>query len=167
MSDINQMTRADFEKLPDNKWNNDIGEFDTLIILPSIIRLRQVWWYWIRTKIAKVFSITKPEIWDIYGLHDSGYRCMNFIACKDDKPLCKLSGCSDVLHFDGIGGYGYQWTKKGGVPEKVIPAGWTIDCLPESGLLRIFCSGYIRAGNALSSFEIYCVNIEGRRGLKK
>lgn len=38
-------------------------------------------------------------------MHDSGYRCMDFVAVnRDHKPICRLSGCSDVLHLDGIGG---------------------------------------------------------------
>lgn len=126
--DINQMKRKDFESLPHRKWDEDIGEFDTLIILPTRRR------------------------------HDSSYRCMDFVAVREGKPLCLLSGCSDVVHIEGIGGYGFDWlVKYSGCPSLVPPTGWSIDCLPTSGLLRMFCHGRIKAGLALSSFEIYQV----------
>jgi len=63
----------EFQKLPMRGLNEDIGIFDSLIILPT------------------------EEI------HDSNFRCMDFIAVKNDIPVCRLSGCSDVIHFDGIG----------------------------------------------------------------
>lgn len=115
-------TRKDFESLPLREWNEDIGIFNSLIILPT------------------------------RKIHDSGYACMDFIAVKDNVPFCRLSGCSDVIHFDGIGGYG-EW--KGDIPKLVPPKGWCIDCLRTSKLLRIFSDGNIKAGTALSSFEIY------------
>lgn len=125
---INQMKRKDFERLPHRKWDEDIGEFDSLVILP------------LRKK------------------HDSGFRLMDFVAVKDDKPTCLLSGCSDVIHIEGIGGYGLNWNPKyGGVPRLVPPVGWSIDCLATSGLLRLFHHGNIKVGTALSSFEIYQV----------
>lgn len=126
--DVTQMKRKDFESLPHRKWDEDIGEFDSLIILP--LRRR----------------------------HDSGYRCMDFVAVKEDKPVCRLSGCSDVIHIEGIGGFGFDWARKyGRCPPLVPPTDWNIDCLPISGLLRMFCHGKIKVGGALSSFEIYQV----------
>jgi hypothetical protein len=38
-------------------------------------------------------------------LHDSGYRLLDFAAVKDNKAICLLSGCSDVLDLEGIGGF--------------------------------------------------------------
>lgn len=129
--EINKMKRKDFESLPHRKWDEDIGEFDSLILLP----LRQ--------------------------RHDSGYRLMDFVAVRDDKPICLLSGSSDVIHIEGIGGYGLDWLEKyNGFPALVTPTGWNIDCLPTSGLLRMFCDGRIRVGEGLSSFEIYQVKRE-------
>lgn len=72
------------------------------------------------------------------------------------KSFCKLSGCSDVIHIDGIGGYG-KWTADRGVPTLVPPKGWSIDCLKKSKLIRLFSDGKLRAGRALSSFELYAV----------
>jgi hypothetical protein len=84
---------------------------------------------------------------------------MDFIAIKDGKPLCRLSGISDVIHFNGIGGYGENWGQKpGGVPKLIPPVGWNIDCLPASGLLQIFVHRHdIKCGRGLSSFEIYAI----------
>ena len=123
---INNWSRSQFKEIRDRKWNEDIGEFDSLIILPT------------RHK------------------HDSGFACMDFIAVKGDLPIAKLSGCSDVIHIDGIGGYGFNWLDKyGKCPEKTTLIGWSIDCLFKSKLLRIFTDKPMRAGNALSLFEIY------------
>lgn len=130
--DINNMTRKQFDELPARKWDEDIGEFDTLIILP----LRR--------------------------LHDSGYRLMDFVAVKNGKPIARLSGCSDVVHIDGIGGYGYKWSERCiGVPNTIPISGWSIDCLPKSGLLRLFSNRKITADPSLSSFSIYATNREG------
>lgn len=115
---LGQWTRQEFEKLPMRKYGEDIGEFDSLIIIPT------------------------------ENIHDSGYRCMDFIAVRENTPLCRLSGCSDVIHFDGIGGFD-RWLSKNGVPDSIKPKGWSIDCLATSGLLRIFSSGKLEAGLAL------------------
>src|SRR5580765_5328051 len=94
-------------------------------------------------------------------IHDSNYRCMDFVACNENE-MVRVSGCSDVMHVDGIGGFGEDWlTKYGTVPKAVRPIGWSIDCLRVSGLLRIFASGYrIKCGTALSSFEFFAVPTE-------
>lgn len=123
---IHNATRKDFEALPLREWNTDIGEFDSMVILPQ------------------------------RGVHESGYRLMDFVAVKRDKPLYRLSGCSDVIHINGIGGYGLNWLEKyKTVPSQIPPIDWSIDCLPQSGLLRLFTGKQLVAGNALSSFEIY------------
>ena len=128
MSNINNMTRKEFDSLPLRKWSDDIGEFRTLVVLP------------LRRK------------------HDSGYRLMDFVAAdSNDKPICRLSGCSDVIHLDGIGGFGYRWIDAGGVPKSLPPKGWCIDCLPVSGLLRLFADRDLIASPALSSFELFAI----------
>ena len=87
---------------------------------------------------------------------------MDFVAVKNEKPICLLSGCSDLFCIDGIGGFGDRRMKKyKEVPRLVPPAAWSIDCLPKSGLLRIWPqSGKIRCGDALSSFEIFYITEE-------
>jgi hypothetical protein len=126
MKNINLWTRKEFEALPCRGWNEDIGEFDSLIILPK------------------------------RNIHDSGFRCLDFIAVKDNVPFIRLSGCSDVIHIDGIGGMGKNWLKRyGKIPDAVPPSNWSIDCLKTSGLLRMFTHRKLLAGEALSSFEIF------------
>ena len=129
MTDISNMTKKEFKELPLRKWNEDVGEFDSLIILPG----------------------NKAD------MHDSGYRCMDFVAVRDKVAICRLSGCSDVLHFDGIGGYGHDWGRRyNGCPTTVPPSGWSMDCLPKSGLLRVWPNNQkMICGLALSSFSIY------------
>lgn len=123
---IFDMTKEDFEKVPGRGgWSRDIGEFSSLVIIPQDYA------------------------------HDSGWMCMDFVAVsKEDEPICRLSGCSDVLNLDGIGGYGYRKWRLGELPNRIEPKGWSIDCLP-CGYLRLFSRSMMTAGPALSSFEIY------------
>ena len=124
--DLGNWTKKEFEALPSRNWNEDIGKFDALIILPTT------------------------------SLHDSGYKCMDFIAVLDNKPKCRISGGSDVIHINGIGGLGENWFKKyGKIPDSTKPIDWSIDCLKRSKLLRLFCSSKLTAGESLSSFEIF------------
>lgn len=129
---VQQMTRKDFEALPERDWQEDIGEFDCLIILPA-------------TRATQ--------------LHDSGYRYIDYVAVRNNEAVCRLDSGSDVLHLDGIGGHGYKWLERyGTVPATVPPSGWRIDCLKKSGLLRIWPnSGRMVCGDALSSFELYAL----------
>lgn len=130
--ELGEMTRKDFEAVPQlQDWAEEVTDFDSLVILPS------------------------------RRIHDSGYRCMYFVACSRGKPIVKIAGGSDVIHLDGIGGYGYKWMQKNnGVPGMVEAKGWSIDCLKKSGLLRIFTHGKLIAGSVLSSFEIFSESIK-------
>ena len=118
---VSEMTRKGFEELPLREWNEEVI-FDSLIILPGKAR----------------------------DLHDSGYRCMDFVAVLNKKPICRLSSCSDVIHIDGIGG----------VRRRLPFTGWSIDCLPKSGLLRLFTQAKISCGPSLSSFEVFIVSVD-------
>jgi len=83
---------------------------------------------------------------------------MDYVAVVDGKAVCRISGCSDVLHIEGIGGYGYRWLERHrDVPRFVPVAGWSFDCLLGSGLLRLWPSSrkQLIYGCSLSSFEIY------------
>ncbi len=125
---LSDLSRVEFEIVPHSKdWRKDIKDFDSLVILPT------------------------------RRLHDSGYRCMAFVACKGDRPIVRLGGGSDVVHLDGIGGFGYNWLRRFGTcPSGVPPAGWCIDCLKTSGLLRLFThDNLIADGSGCSSFELY------------
>ncbi len=127
-TNVNDMTRKEIESVPYRK--SRVGEIhcSCLIILPQ------------------------------RSIHDSGYRCMDFVAVdKKSYPICRLSGCSDVVHIEGIGGYHYKWLDRyKTVPSSVPPTEWSIDCLKKSGLLRLFSTkDGIICGSALSSFEVY------------
>jgi hypothetical protein len=129
---IDNMTRKEFEKIPPRKNWHDPVEFDALIILPT------------------------------RHMHDSGFRCLDFVAVKSDKPVCRLSGCSDVLHINGIGGYGDRLAKFGSVPREMPILSWNMDCLPKSGLLRLWCDGHVLIDRgALSSFEVLAKGVVG------
>jgi len=126
---IGDLTRRQLESIPHrNNWDDEIGLFDSLILLPAR---------------------RKEE------LHDSGYRCIDFVAVREGKAICRLSGCSDVLHINGIGGYG-KFT--GTIPDTMPIMSWNMDCLPRSGLMQLFCAGHkLRADPAMSSFSVYAV----------
>lgn len=129
---VNLMTKQEFISLPHRKWDEEVL-CDSIIIIPG--------------------SGKKNE------LHDSGYRCMDFVAVKKGKPTCLLSGCSDVIHINGIGGFG-AWEVGTGFPKQIAPISWNIDCLPKSGLMRLFLvstSHIISCKPALSSFEIIAI----------
>ena len=130
MKSLNQYTITEFRALPKRQFGEDIGNFDSLIILPT------------RRK------------------HDSGYRCMEFVAIKGEQPVCRMGGGSDVIHLLGLDGF----NRFGGNDSKKLfirrtenvtfNAIFRIDCLP-CGLLRIFCCYRLKAGQDLSSFELY------------
>jgi len=94
------------------------------------------------------------------SLHDSGYRSMDFVALDQKEiPICRLSGCSDVIHINGICGFGDLSSGSfAEFPKLIPPISWSIDCLPKSGLLRLFAAGCkLKCGDALSSFELFAV----------
>lgn len=118
--DINNMSLKDFKNLPYKKDNKIIGKFDAIVILPT------------RKK------------------HDSGYGCMEFVIVKNNIPLFRISGISDVIHIDGIGGM-----KNIGFPA------WSMDLLFKSKLIRLWNSkGNLFCNEIpLSSFEVYSSSI--------
>ncbi len=125
-----QWTREEFEKLPyPESFHNTIGEVESLIILPET------------------------------HVHDSGFRCMSFVAIQNGKPTYRISGCSDVIHLGGVGGY--NWQNSGGLygermkTKTTFANGWRIDCLPVSGLLRIFSNKKLSLGVSVSDFELF------------
>ena len=134
MKNVADMTVAEFRALRQAEWDEEII-CNGLVILPAA---------------------------DDDELHDSGYRCMGFVAIQKNEPVCILSGCSDVIHIDGISGYGENWLEKyDGCPKAVPPQAWSIDCLPTSGLLRIWPrSRRVKCGHAVSSFEIFALPFE-------
>lgn len=70
-------------------------------------------------------------------MHDSGYRCMKFILANKGRIVGVVSGWSDVVHINGIGGYG-RFVEDSIKTQTVKRVAWSIDCLPESGCIRLF-----------------------------
>jgi hypothetical protein len=123
---IHDMKQSDFHALPCRKWDEDIGGFDSIIILPTRRRYDR----------------------------GSNWGVMDFVACIGSKPIMLLSGCSDVLHIEGIGGLG-EWVEGVGWPDQLKTKAWSIDLLFKSKLTRLRSKGLMTCGCALSSFEIY------------
>jgi len=126
--DINKMTKKEMLAIRHSEYGEDIGKFRSVVIIPG----------------------------SAGDLHDSGYRCMTYLLADDkNEPICLVGGGSDVMHIDGIGGYGeHNW--KTGFPQLIKPKGWSIDCLPKSGLLHLFTHGGLSCdGGGFSSFEIF------------
>ena len=88
-------------------------------------------------------------------LHDSGFRAMKFILCNKWEIVGVVGGWSDVMHINGIGGYGRHWSdamKSGTVPV----VGWCIDCMPASGCLRLYSRKTCRCSDWFGSdFEFF------------
>lgn len=119
---IFDMKKSDFDFIPTRAWDEGKIRFTDIVIIPTTHK------------------------------HDSGYRCMKYCACKNGEPIAMLGGCSDVMHLDGIGGYG-EWY--GEIPTKVDVRAWNMDCLP-CGYLHMWCSGYNFIADAgLSDFELF------------
>lgn len=130
MKNLTQYTIKEFRALPKRQFGEDIGNFDSLVILPT------------RWK------------------HDSGYRCMEFVAVKGETPVCRMGGGSDCLHILGIDGTNVKNPSTNNAwlyrtrNNMSFNAQLRIDCLP-CGLFRIFCKHDLIAGMDLSSFELY------------
>ena len=94
-------------------------------------------------------------------LHDSGFQTMKFILTNDREIVMACSGWSDVIHINGIGGYGRYGTKEyeeAVYKQRVKRVGWSIDCLAKSGCVRLFTSDvYCKIEDALicSDFIFY------------
>lgn len=129
MKNHESMTRDEFLSLPHREWDQEIL-CDSIVIIPSEEK------------------------------HDSGYLCLDFAAIVNGEATVLLSGSSDLIKIDCIGGYGDRWLEKyNSVPVKIPVSGWSIDCLPVSGLLRMWPNHtkQIRVGPTLSSLEIFAV----------
>lgn len=86
-------------------------------------------------------------------LHDSGYECMKFALFNNEEYVGCIGGGSDVIHFNGIGGYGLKWRN---VPKAVPPVDFQMDLFP-NGLFRIFSQKcYLFIDSIIcSDFNIY------------
>lgn len=124
---VKDWTRKELLALPHRGWADDIGMFDSLVIVPT------------RRK------------------HDSGYSCMEIIAVRDGVPFIRLAGHSDVVHIDGIGGptaWKYSPRRAGACitawSMDCLPRSQCLQLFPET-LHTLVC------GPSLSSFEVWAV----------
>ena len=120
------------------------------VTLPELLALESTETF-DKIKFTSVIIVPMPG-----ELHDSGYRCMKFVYLGRDGTVVGASyGGSDVLHLDGIGGYGKDF-EAGLNTGMVKVAGWTIDCLPVCGCIRIFARSQLEAnGWETSDAEIW------------
>ena len=66
--------------------------------------------------------------------HYSGFGCMKFALFNGEEYVGCVGGGSDVIRFNGIGGYGFKWRE---VPIEVPPVDFCMDLLPND-LFRVF-----------------------------
>lgn len=72
-------------------------------------------------------------------LHYSGFECMRFVLTHHDDIIGAVGGYCDVVHLNGIGGYGRDF--KNAFNLRAVPViDWSIDLLPGSHCLRVFSS---------------------------
>lgn len=89
--------------------------------------------------------------------HDSGYYCMKFILFDRDELVGCVGGYSDVIHLNGIGGYGDHENYIKAVKTRLVPViDFSIDVC-DFGVFRIFSSQhYFKLDDILTSdFCIY------------
>ena len=90
-------------------------------------------------------------------LHDSGYRMIKIALTNKGRVVGCVEGCTDVIHLNGIGGYGKFGDKYAErVNTKLGPIiDWSIDVAP-NGLVRVFCSHELEMCDLpLSDLPIY------------
>lgn len=121
---IYEMSKEDFDQVPVNLALGLTTEFSSLVIIPT------------------------------NELHYSGFMRMEFVLVdKDFFPICRVSGSTDIIHIDGIGGGGET---TGTIPKQVKIKGWQIDCLP-CGYLRLFAdkTKALKIYPPVSDFEVF------------
>ncbi len=88
-------------------------------------------------------------------LHDSGFGRMKFALTNSFEVVGCVGGGSDVVHLNGIGGYGKYNFDKTLKTNMVKRIDWSIDCLP-NGLIRLFCSYKLDIDEFIvSDFNLY------------
>ena len=86
-------------------------------------------------------------------LHESDFECMKYILLDHFEIVGAVSGWSDVVHVDGIGGYGKNLSDYGKLKKA---RDLNIDCLPKSHCLRLFSmSQYFELDDFIGSDFIF------------
>lgn len=106
--------------------------------------------------VAHIAPFNSITIVPMKELHESGFKCMKFILQNNNEIVGIVSGWSDVLHINGIGGYGlnYRDTIRTQMVKRV---GWHMDCLPGSGCVRLMadCECVLKDTWIGSDFEFF------------
>lgn len=125
MANINSMTLEDLLAVPYSKTFGKVGTFTGFIIVPT------------------------------GELHDSGFGCMKFVLTHHNDIVGAVGGWCDVVHLNGIGGYGLGWQTS--LTDRKVPViDWSIDLLPKSGCLRVFSSHRLALNDFIGSdFIVY------------
>ena len=89
--------------------------------------------------------------------HDSGFQCMKYILLNHWDIVGVVGGGSDVMHINGIGGYGKEPNY---ITRMVKAHDLRIDCLPKSKCLRLFSDDEMELWDLFcgSDFSFYYVN---------
>ena len=90
-------------------------------------------------------------------MHDSGYGCMKFALFDDHSEYVGcVGGYSDVICFNGIGGYGDRFFRTGHLRDEVQRTDFQMDLLP-NGLFRIFTQSCLCHTSPIqtSTFELF------------
>ena len=118
------------------------------------------WKYWPIERLRELPAASADETVECDELillptedrHDSGFLFMEVVAVRDNMPVCRR-GYADLIDLGGIGGgnsRGLVYKAVNQDPE------WRIDCLPGSGLMRIWCDyRLILPPTACSIFEVF------------
>ena len=125
MAIITDMTLEDLLAVPYNKHRDEIGLFTGFIIVPT------------------------------GELHDSGFGCMKFVLTHHNEVVGAVGGWCDVVHLNGIGGYGRDWLQA--IASRMVPViDWSMDLLPKSGCLRVFSDHRLALDDFIGSdFNVY------------
>lgn len=122
--DLLKLKKEDFENLPSKncEYKDKENPFHSFILIPT------------------------EEI------HDSEWGCIKIVGIDYENNMYELTKWSDVIHLDGIGGYGLDFENIRS--NKIEVHGWSIDLLP-CGYFRLWSNGKNILGSCMSSFEIY------------
>lgn len=104
-------------------------------------------------------AFTSVIIVPMTEVHDSGYRCMKYILLRWDgdchEVVGVIGGGSDVIHINGICGYGKDW-ERGIATGMVERVDWSMDCLSRSKCIRLFASRDLETKDWCGSdFEVF------------
>ena len=90
--------------------------------------------------------------------HDSGYSMIKIALTNHGRVVGCVEGCSDVIHLNGIGGFGKfgdKYSERVNTKQGPI-IDWSIDIAPTNGLVRVFCSHELELSDfPLSDLPIY------------